>query len=132
MTGVSKENMGSNPAIYLTYQGEDDQFYSLLDGNGKPVRIPKNRSIPESFRQVQTRPLAPVFRVLAIAILGLAPAGLGTLFIVPLAVLWTLGVILTRSLNRADRIRAAVVVGISISLLGLAIFLGLTFYSRLS
>ncbi len=123
--------MASNTDPYLTYQGEDDEYYFLADSKGKPLRIQKNRAVPESFQQVQTRPLAPVFRALAIAVLGLAPAGLGTLLVVPLAVLWTVGVILTRSLNRADRIRAAIVVGISFGLLGFAVFLGLTFLTRL-
>ena len=124
--------MASNTGIYLTYQGENDELYSVMDDNGKSLHIQKNRAVPESFHQIQARPLAPVFRVLVIAALGLAPAGLGTLFFVPLAMLWTIGIMLTRPLTKADRIRVAIAVGISIGLLSLAIFLSLTSYSKFS
>jgi hypothetical protein len=124
--------MGSKIDAYFTYKGENDRFYFLMNGNGESVEVPKNRAMQESFRQVQTRPFAPVYRVLAIAALGLAPAGLGTLLLVPLAVLWTIGVVLTQSLDRADRVRAAIVLGVCAGLLGVAIPLCLIFLARLA
>jgi hypothetical protein len=116
----------------LTYLGEDEQFYLLKDGKEGFLRMPKGRAVQESFHQVQVRPLAPVYRLLAIALLGLAPAGLGTLLLVPLALVWTIWVILTHSLDKTDRKRAAIVLGVCAGLLGVAVPLGLIFLASLA
>jgi hypothetical protein len=119
--------MESKTDTTLTYLGEDEQFYLLKDGQEGFLRMPKGRAIQESFHQVQVGPLAPVYRILAVAALGLAPAGLGTLLLVPLALAWTTWIILTRSLDKTDRKRAAIVLGVCAGLLGMAIPLSLIF-----
>jgi len=124
--------MNSKEDVFLKYQDEDDQVYVLSDGDNGRVIVPKNRNVPERFRQQQMQPLTPAFRLLMMAILGLAPAGLGTLVLAPLAALWTVYACLTHQMARADRIRAALVLGIVAVLLGLAIPLSMVFLHRLS
>jgi len=124
--------MESKTDTTLTYLGEDEQFYLLKDGKEEFLRMPKGRAIQESFHQVQVRPLTPVYRILAVAALGLAPAGLGTLLLVPLALAWTTWVILTRSLDKTDRKRAAIILGVCAGLLGVAIPLSLIFLAGLA
>jgi len=70
--------------------------------------------------------------LLALAFLGLAPAGLGTLVLAPLAVLWALAMLTTRSLSRSDTIRVIVVWGIAAGLLGIAIPISALLMARLS
>ena len=116
----------------LTYQREDDRVYILSDGAEELLLVPKNRDVPEAFLHPQTGPLTPAFSLLALAFLGLALAGLGTIILAPLAMLWTLYVCFTRRLDRADHIRAAIILGISAGLLGFAIPLSLLFLARLA
>ena len=117
---------------YLRYEGEDDQVYVLSDGSAAPLIVPKNRAVPETFARQRSQPLAPAFRLLIVAFLGLAPAGLGTLVLAPLAALWAIALLLTRRLSRADRIRVLVVLGVAAALLSLAIPLSRLFLARLS
>jgi hypothetical protein len=124
--------MNSKPYTYLRYRRENDQVYVLSDGSETHLVVPKNRTMPDSFFHSQAQPLTPAFRLLGLAVLGLAPAGLGTLILAPLAMLWTIVVFFKQPLVRADRIRAAIVVGLSIGLLGLAVPLSLLFLARLS
>ena len=124
--------MNSKTYTPLIYQRENDQVYVLSDGSETHLVVPKNRTMPASFFYSQARPLTPAFRLLGLAVLGLAPAGLGTLLLAPLAVLWTVYVAFTQPMKRADRIRAAIIMVLSIGLLGLAVPLSLLFLARLS
>lgn len=119
------------PGTILTYEREEEHAYILSNSSEALLVVSKNRALPESFRQARPRPLSPSFRLLALALLGLAPAGLGTLVLAPLAMLWTILVCLTRPLDKADRIRAAIIMGVSAILLGLAFPLGLLFLRSL-
>lgn len=121
-----------NKAIILKYEGEDDQKFLVSDEKGACYSIEKNRSIPKPFIDKPPKPLTPVFRLLIIAFVGLAPAGLGALVFAPLAALWSLLIFLTYPLNRADRIRLVIAWGIIIALLGLAILLNALFMARLA
>ena len=122
----------SKRVSYLRYETEDDQVYVLSDGSAALLTVPKNRDTPEPSLGQQSQPLAPAFRLLGLAFLGLAPAGLGTLVLAPLAALWAIALLLTRPLSRADRIRVLIVLGIAAALLGLAIPLSRLFLARLS
>lgn len=116
----------------LKYETEDDQVYVLSDGSAAPLIVPKNRNTPEPSLGQRPQPLAPAFRLLGVAFLGLAPAGLCTLVLAPLAALWAIALLLTRPLSRADRMRVLIVLGIAAALLGLAIPLSRLFLARLS
>jgi hypothetical protein len=122
----------SNRSLILRYEGEDDQSYIVSRTNGARLTIPKNRSVPKPFVDKPPQPLTPAFRLLVAAFLGLAPAGLGTIVLAPLAVLWSLAVLLTRPLNQNDRKRVVAVCAIAAVLLALAIPLSELFLARLS
>jgi hypothetical protein len=118
--------------LILRYAGEDDGslFVSIPDGTVR--RLPKNRSVAQTFSDQQPQPIYPAFRLLALAFVGLAPAGLGTLVLAPLAILWALAMLITRHLSQGDRARVRVVWGIAILLLGLAIPLSALYWASLS
>jgi hypothetical protein len=116
----------------LRYGSEDDRAYVVSDGAATNFVLPKNRAVPKPFVDKPPQPLTPAFRLLVAAFVGLAPAGLGTIVLAPLAVLWSLAVLLTRPLNPADRKRVVVVCAIAAVLLALAIPLSELFFARLS
>jgi len=118
--------------LILRYEGEDDQSYFVSGTDGARLAVPKNRNVPKPFLDQPPQPLTPAFRLLAAAFVGLAPAGLGALVLAPLAALWALAMLITRSLTRDDRIRVMVVWGIAAGLLGLAIPMSALFLARLS
>jgi hypothetical protein len=113
--------------LILRYAGEDDGSLFVSSPDGTVFRLPKNRSSDQ-----QPQPLYPAFRLLALAFVGLAPAGLGTLVLAPLATLWALAMLITRHLSQGDRARVRVVWGIAILLLGLAIPLSTLYWASLS
>ena len=117
--------------LILRYAAENDEFFLVSDPNGVRMAVPKNRSVPEPFPDKPLKPLTPAFRLLALAFLGLAPAGLGTLILAPLAALWALVVLITRSLSPGDQSRVAIVWGLTIVLLGIAIPMSSLFFSHL-
>jgi hypothetical protein len=117
--------------LILKYEGEDDGSFFVSGADGVRLAVPKNRNIPKPFIDKPRQPLTPAFRLLALAFVGLAPAGLGTLVLAPLAALWALAMLITRPLSRGDRRRVIVIWGISAGLLGLAIPLSLLFLARL-
>jgi hypothetical protein len=117
---------------HLKYESEDDRVYVLSDGSRVSFIVPKNRDTSEPLSDHRSQPLAPAFRLLGMAFLGLAPAGLCTLGLAPLAALWAMAVLLTRPLSRADRIRVLVVLVVAAVLLGIAIPLSRLFLARLS
>ncbi len=81
----SDAQLESGRSLILKYEGEDDHsfFVSGIDGNG--LSVPKNRNVPKAFRDQSVQPLTPSIRLLAWAFAGLAPAGLGTIILAPLA-----------------------------------------------
>jgi hypothetical protein len=117
--------------LILRFESEDDQslFVSLPDG--EQLALPKNRAVPRLLLLKRANPLTPAFHLLGLAFVGLAPAGLGTLFLAPLAALWALIMLITRPLAPADRKRVVVVGGIAAMLLGIAIPLSKIFFARL-
>lgn len=119
-------------SLILRYESEDDRSYFVSDAGGARLTVPKNCSVPKPFVDKPPQPLTPAFRLLVAAFVGLAPAGLGTIILAPLAVLWSLAVLLTRPLNPTDRKRAVVVCVIAAVLLALAIPLSELFLARFS
>jgi hypothetical protein len=114
----------------LTYRGEDERFYFVVDREGTRLRLPKNRSPRNISDEAPSSEFDPVFRLLLFGFLGLAPAGLGTLIFVPPALLWTLAIAVRRRLDAAGRIRMAVAWVLSSVLLALAIPMSVHFVSR--
>lgn len=116
--------------LILRYESEDDQSFFVSDADGVCLTVPKNRNVPKPFLDQPPHPLTPAFRLLAAAFVGLAPAGLGTLVLAPLAALWALAMLITRPLTRDDRKRVIAVWGIAAGLLGLAIPMSALFLAR--
>jgi hypothetical protein len=116
-------------AAGLTYRGEDKYFYFVTDRAGTRLRLAKNRSAVDISDQTPASEFDPVFQVLLLGFVGLAPAGLGAIVLVPLALLWTIGLAIRRPLTAAGRIRMAVVWGIGTVLLALAVPMSLHFLS---
>ncbi|MGD0173191.1 MAG: hypothetical protein ABSC61_01960 [Anaerolineales bacterium] len=128
----SNNFLSNDRSLLLRYESEDDQSYIVSRTDGARLTIPKNRGVPKPFVDKPPQPLTPAFRLLVADFLGLAPAGLGTIVLAPLAVLWSLAVLLTRPLNQNDRKRVVAVCAIAAVLLALAIPLSELFLARLS
>ena len=71
--------------LILKYEGEDDQSLLVTSPDGTRLNFPKNRSIPQPLVDKPPKPLTPAFRLLALAFVGLAPAGLGALILAPVS-----------------------------------------------
>jgi hypothetical protein len=107
--------------LFLKYEGEDDRTFMVSDSVGRRVSVPKKRNVPTPFLDPTAQPLIPAYRLLALAFVGLAPAGLLTLILAPLAGLWALWMLSTRPLSPADNLRVVVVWGLAAGLLAIAI-----------
>jgi hypothetical protein len=108
-------------ALILKYEGENDDSFFVSSSDSLRLEIPKNRAIPKPFLDKPAQPLTPAFHLLALAFIGLAPAGVGTLILAPLAALWALIMLITRPLTGADKKRVVIIWGISALLLAIAI-----------
>jgi hypothetical protein len=118
--------------LILRYMGEDDQSFFVASQTGSRLSVPKNRKVQKTLIDQPSRELTPAFRLLALAFLGLAPAGLGTLVLAPLAALWALVIWVIHPLPRADTLRVALIWGLAAGLLAIAIPLSKLFLARLS
>jgi hypothetical protein len=119
-------------AFILRYENEDDRSYFVSEADGASLAVPKRREVPEAAIGQSPSPMTPVFRLLLAGFLGLAPAGLGALVLAPLAALWALAIFATRRLDRADRIRLAVALGMAAGLFAIAVPMTLLFRDRFS
>jgi hypothetical protein len=128
----NNDHLEPERALILRYKGEDDQSFLVASQNGARLRVPKNRKVQKTLLDQPSRQLKPAFRLLALAFLGLAPAGLGTLVLAPLAALWALVIWVTHPLPRADTLRVILVWGLAAGLLAIAIPLSKLFLARLS
>jgi hypothetical protein len=128
----SKVVIHPDQAIILRYESEDDQQFLVSDPNGFRLAFFKNRAVPQPFIDKPAKPFTPVFRLLTLAFVGIAPAGIGTVLFAPLAVVWSLSILITRPLSREDRIRMLIAWGITILMLGIAIPLNILFMTRVT
>ena len=72
---------------YLLYDSETDDLYRVLTRSRAALVYPKGRSLPEIFPPATPPPYRAAYRWLGWSLIGLIPAGLGTLICAPLAVL---------------------------------------------
>jgi hypothetical protein len=118
--------------LIVKYEGENDLAFLVSDRNRVQWSVPKNRDVPEPLLDRSAQPLRPVFRLLGLAFLGLAPAGLGTLVLAPLAALWALALAISHPLSRENAIRVVVVWTLAAVMLAIAIPLCKLFLAHLS
>ena len=127
----NNEQLEPERTLILRYTGEDDRFYLVAGQDGDHLSVPKNRNVQKPLIQ-SSKTLTPAFRLLALAFLGLAPAGLGTLVFAPLAALWALVIWVTHPLPRSDTLRVVLVWRLAAGLLAIAIPLSRLLLARLS
>ncbi len=107
---------------FLAYLEETSALYRVINKSNQVVVIPKKRSAVTPFPSEQAGPLKGAYRLLAMAIVGLLLAGVGTLIFAPLAALAALGA--GRSLkSHSERVSSMVVLIVA----SLLFFLGLAF-----
>lgn len=115
---------------FLGYLNETDDLYYVRSQDFTSLPIPKDRAVPEKYPRKEQGPLAPAFRMLIWATLGLLLAGLGTLVFAPLAMSFAFrsqGQLLTRP----DKVRAWVAILLGAVLIVPALFLTWIFLSHL-
>jgi hypothetical protein len=117
-----KNNLPGNTdqGCVFRYTAEDDDSYHVVREDGVAIEMPKNRNVHMPSSSNDSKNLTPAFRLLALAFLGLAPAGLGTLILAPLAALWTLGVWILHPMERSDIQRVLLVWALAVLLLLIA------------
>jgi hypothetical protein len=115
----------------LEYKVENERVYVLSNGADLSLIVPKYRNIPEPYPGEMPGPLRLAFRLLVWAFLGLAPAGLGTLILAPLAAARAMRLYFEQPLSRANRVRVAIVLALAGGLLAVAVVLSYLFLLRL-
>jgi hypothetical protein len=115
----------------LEYQVESDQVYVVSGGNELSLIVPKERNAPDGYLPEDADAHRVVFRLLGWAFLGLAPAGLGTLILAPLAAVKALKLYHSRPPGQADRTRAAVALAIAGGMTVIALGLSLVYLGQI-
>lgn len=87
---------------FLAYVSETGDFYFVRTRAELEIAQPKDRAQTEAFPPPVPPPTRPAFRWLGLALVGLVPAGLGTLVCAPMAALAACRVLLGQG-SRADR-----------------------------
>ena len=108
---------------FLAYQSETLSLYKVRTLAGFEFTHPKDRAIPEPYPPPKPQPAHAMFRWLGWSLVGLLPAGLGTLICAPMAILAATR-LLRRPSSRADYRRAWVVIWLAVILwlIGLGLF----------
>jgi len=94
---------------FVVYLAETEDIYHIGAHANLTLAHPKDRAIPEPFPPSMLPPTRDAFRWLGWAIIGLIPAGLGTLVCAPVAILAAIR-LLRSPTSRVDRRRAWLVV----------------------
>lgn len=115
---------------FLAYIEETEKAYHVYSKDNLFLAIPKDRSTPEAYPPNRTPPLLKAYHSLALAVLGLAVAGLGTLLFAPNAIRLAFSA-LFKPVERGDRRRAVMVIFLSLLLFGMGLFFGWLFLAHL-
>lgn len=115
---------------YLAYLDETDDLYFVRSSAYTSLALPKGRGIPEMYPSKQQSRLAPAYRWLGLALVGMLFAGLGGLIFAPLAVLSVLSAE-QHPLDQPDRIRSRVILLVSLILFVFSILLGMLLYTHI-
>ncbi len=100
---------------FLAYRGETDVLYQVRTALDYQFTHPKDRVAPEPFPSPESPQTRVAFRRLGWAVIGLIPAGVGTLFCAPLAALTAIK-LLNQDLPLTDRRQAWVVLWSALAL----------------
>ena len=97
---------------FLAYQGETDVIYKIRTLAEFQFFHPKDRTMAELFPPQNSPPAQSAMHWLGWSVVGLIPAGLGTLVLAPLAVI-AAGKLLGQQAELIDRRRAWIVIGVA-------------------
>jgi disulfide bond formation protein DsbB len=95
---------------FLAYQNETNDHYTVSTIADFQFVHPKDRAIPDIFPRREQAPSQKAINWLGWSLVGLIPAGLGTLVCTPLAIFAAIKVLLQKN-SVSDRRRAWVVLG---------------------
>jgi hypothetical protein len=109
---------------FLAYLSETNTFYTISTPTDFQFIHPKDRAIPEQFPHKEFVPSQSAISWLGWSIIGLIPAGVGTMVIAPLAMVAAIK-LLRQQVPLIDHRRAWIVLGAAIVLwlFGLAFFI---------
>ena len=95
---------------FLAYQNETNDHYTIRTFGEFQFVHPKDRAMPDIFPRLEQAPAHKAINWLGWSLLGLIPAGLGTLVCAPLAIFAAVKLLLQKN-SLSDRRRAWVVLG---------------------
>jgi hypothetical protein len=95
---------------FLAYQNETNDHYTVRTFADFQFVHPKDRAMPDIFPRLEQAPAQSAITWLVWSLVGLIPAGLGTLVCAPLAMLAAIKLLLQKN-SPGDRRRAWVVLG---------------------
>lgn len=95
---------------FLAYQNETNDYYTVRTLAEFQFIHPKDRAMPDLFPRLEQAPAQKAINWLGWSLVGLIPAGLGTLVCAPLAMLAAIKLLLHEN-SISDRRRAWVVLG---------------------
>jgi hypothetical protein len=100
---------------FLAYQNETNDHYTIRTFAEFQFVHPKDRAMPDIFPQLEQAPAQKAINWLVWSLIGLIPAGLGTIVCAPLAMFAAIKLLL-RNNSLSERRRAWVVLGSAIVL----------------
>ena len=112
-----KEVVDRDP--FLEYHAESTSAYRVIDRHQQVLIVPKERARPEPYPVQRPEPIRQAYRFLLYAALGLVLSGLGAVIFAPVAVLHAIHALNAPQQgeeNRANRVRARVVISLSVLL----------------
>jgi hypothetical protein len=115
----------------LAYLKETDDLYQVKSGFDLLINVPKNRVFEEPYLRRKPGPVEPAIRWLHLALFALPLGGIGAFFIAPIVILKSL-LYQLRSFSHRDRVRALVLLLISILIWLISIPLSLIFLIHFS
>ena len=95
---------------FLAYQSETNDFYTVRTFAEFQFVHPKDRAMPDIFPRLKPAPAQKAINWLVWSLVGLIPAGLGTLVCAPVAIFAAIKLLLQEN-SLSDRRRAWVVLG---------------------
>jgi hypothetical protein len=101
---------------FLAYQNETKEHYTVSTIADIPFVHPKDRAMPDVFPRLEQPPSQEAINWLGWSLVGLIPAGLGTLVCGPVAIFVAIKLLIQKNAISSDRRRAWVVLGTAIVL----------------
>ncbi len=115
---------------FLAYVSETDDIYYIRTSTGLLLTVPKERAVTTPYPPRKPAPMRRAYHWLALAVLGLAVAGLGTLICAPVAMVYAFRAD-QQAKTSADRTRAWILMILAVWLCLVAVPLVILFVVHL-